>query len=438
MEELETADESVQGEREQRAAEQILDLLQKRGFDKAQVILASQHKHELEAEFGRPSLFRTNHDHELHLTGIVGDRKANLTLNQLGEDALREAADELWQFAEGAQADPANAIAEYQPPETFQFGSRKPDPKVMYERLDGLLTYTRGQYPALSLRQALVDFQRRGAIILNSEGVHFQVDRGVYGAQAMFSARDGDQVSSFNSASFTREALDRPLQECGTLDSQMAQSTEQVHTRQVPAKFQGDLIITPDCLLSFLGFLLEQISDGPLVSGTSLYHGKVGHQVASELFTLESQPLELPGGYFVTGDGYKAHNSRVLDRGVLEHYLLGLYGAHKTGLPRADTGGCWVMPAGDTPKASMIRDVQQGVLISRFSGGRPNNKGDFSGIAKNSYYIKNGEIQYPLSETMISGNLADLMKNVVAVSTERADYGSRILPWLRVTDIGVS
>ncbi len=81
---------------------------------------------------------------------------------------------------------------------------------------------------------------------------------------------------------------------------------------------------------------------------------------------------------------------------MLKSFLLDQYGSRKTGLARAVTGGgAWVVDAGTTPLDEMIRDVKAGVLITRFSGGRPNDKGDFSGIAKNSYYIENGAIAYP-------------------------------------------
>jgi len=86
----------------------------------------------------------------------------------------------------------------------------------------------------------------------------------------------------------------------------------------------------------------------------------------------------------------------------------------------------------------MIRDVKAGILITRFSGGRPNDKGDFSGVAKNSYYVDNGEVSYPISETMVSGNMAALLTNIVAISSERADFGSGIFPWVRVSGIGIS
>ncbi|MBN2439709.1 MAG: hypothetical protein JXJ04_00125 [Spirochaetales bacterium] len=72
------------------------------------------------------------------------------------------------------------------------------------------------------------------------------------------------------------------------------------------------------------------------------------------------------------------------------------------------------------------------------SGGTPNHKGDFSTVAKNSYYIENGKIQYPVNETMITGNIADVFMNILAVSKERINFGSGIFPWVLAGGITVS
>jgi PmbA protein len=59
-------------------------------------------------------------------------------------------------------------------------------------------------------------------------------------------------------------------------------------------------------------------------------------------------------------------------------------------------------------------------LFSRFSGGAPNNNLDFSGIAKNSFYIEDGKIRHALDETMVSDNFRELLQNVHAVEDYRA------------------
>ncbi|HZK29555.1 MAG TPA: metallopeptidase TldD-related protein, partial [Clostridia bacterium] len=77
-------------------------------------------------------------------------------------------------------------------------------------------------------------------------------------------------------------------------------------------------------------------------------------------------------------------------------------------------------------------------LVGRFSGGNPGTSGDFSGVAKNTFLIENGEVKDALSETMVSGNLADLLVNIRAISSELVKDGSSVLPWIAFNGVVVS
>ena len=179
------------------------------------------------------------------------------------------------------------------------------------------------------------------------------------------------------------------------------------------------MIITPDALDDFIGFLIGSIADGAMISKTSLYKDKLEQLVASPLLTLHSEPLnpDIPGGYPFTSDGFKVEDLTLLDKGVLKSFLLSHYGAKKTGLEKAvNEGGCMIIEPGSESLETMVASIGEGVLLGRLSGGAPADKGDFSGIAKNSYYIKDGKIQFPLAETMISGNMAQILKDISGVS----------------------
>ena len=420
-------------------AARALEALVARGFDKARVMLTTTEHHELSAEFGHMNLLRTNHDTTLSLLGIVGDRQGTLTVNRTADASIAEAIEDLWQVTQGSKPDPANDIAPAQSPATFETGDEAPDRDAMFARLAEVLDHAATSYPTLRMGQSVVSFANRRSRFLNSNGVDFTSRRGRYHVSLMFTAREGTDVSSFNYTGFTAKSLDRPFAECGTTDTLLRQTTEQVRTQRIPGKFEGEVIVTPDCLGDFLGFLTHRVSDLPIVSGTSLYAGRLGDTVASSALSLSSRPRDLIGGYFLTGDGYVAENAWLLERGVLKSYLLSLYGARKTGLARARTaGGCLVVESGVRSLAEILADVDRGLLVTRFSGGAPNDKGDFSGIAKNSYYIEGGALRYPVAETMISGNMAKLLENVVELSRERADFGDAIFPWCRVRGIGVS
>jgi PmbA protein len=420
-------------------AERSLDALLRRGFQKARVRLVASDQHEVQAELGHTNLLRTTHNTEMGLLGIVDDKQGGVMLNNVGDDGLADAVENLWAVANGSRADAANDIAPLQPKKTFVTGPAAPDLDRMYERVAEVLGHAKTRYPTLRMGTTAISYRFVRSLFLNSNGVDFDTARNTYHASMMFASREGTDVSSFNGTGMTLADLERPLASVATTDELMRQSTEQIRTRKVPRKFTGDLVITPDCTTDFLGFLLSSIGNQALISGTSVYKDSLGQRVASDVLTLHSRPRDLVGGYCVTGDGYEAQNATIVERGILKSFLLDQYGARKTGLARAVTaGGAWVVDAGTTPLDAIIKDVKAGVLIARYSGGRPNDKGDFSGIAKNSYYIEDGAIAYPISETMVSGNLASLLTNIVAISSERADFGSGIFPWIRVGGIGIS
>jgi PmbA protein len=97
-----------------------------------------------------------------------------------------------------------------------------------------------------------------------------------------------------------------------------------------------------------------------------------------------------------------------------------------------------IIDPGKTALDDIIKSVQQGVLLSRFSGGSPSDNGDFSGVAKNSFYLKDGEIQYPISETMVSGNIVDMFNNIENISKDTVNFGDEIFPWIHFGGITVS
>ncbi len=422
-------------------AEQALKSIQDLGFDQSAVRVVTDEFHELQAENGEINLMRTNFETDVALTGILAHKKASLSVNKTDSESLESATANLKDMAQAATADSAHGIAEAQANETFDAGLDKPDYDAMYDRIVELQSYAKQTYPSLNLGSVGVTFENRLSCYLNSNGVQFESRRGLYRVSTAFTSKEGSLASSMMFTGYSSYNLDTAIHESVDVDRLLRESTQQVRTQHIPSKFVGDLVMTPDCVLGFLGFLTMRIGSGPMIAGTSVYKDKLGEEVASPLLNLSSRPVDdqISSGYWVTGDGYKAENSQIIENGVLATYLLGLYGANKTGLERAiNAGGCYVVEAGDTKYEDMIASVEQGVLITRFSGGNPNDRGDFSGIAKNSYYIKDGRIQYPIKETTVSGNMVELLHAIKSISKERFNYGGKIVPWICAGGVTVS
>jgi PmbA protein len=127
------------------------------------------------------------------------------------------------------------------------------------------------------------------------------------------------------------------------------------------------------------------------------------------------------------------------ENGILKNYLLSDFGARKLKEKRSVSSGTHlVIDTGETEFLKMVKSIKKGLLVARFSGGHPADNGDFSGVAKNSYYIENGEIVFPVSEVMISGNYSQLIQNIGAVSKESINFGDAKFPWVHFSGVTVS
>jgi PmbA protein len=311
----------------------------------------------------------------------------------------------------------------------------------MRERMSEYLATVKTRHPSVIMEEGFVDFVNSSTTCLNSNGVHFHARQGRYGLLTVFSAKEGMRSSGFNYTHGNLPDLNKPFLDCLGIAEILRESTEQLDGRSIPEKFTGDVLITPHCLGELLGSYLGYLSDGPMIAGTSVFREKLGERVASSLLTLKAEPRspELAVHEFFDGDGFESFDTPLFERGVLKSYMLSQYGANKTGLPRAlSSGSRLFMEPGNQPRAELLRSMKRGLVLGRFSGGRPSLNGDFSGVAKNSFFVENGEIRYSVAETMVSGNLVKLFDSLKGISRERISFGMTVLPWMLSDGVTIS
>lgn len=428
-------------DRNGRVAEEGLSALKKTGLEKCECRFSHSRKDELNVENDQISLLRTTVNAAVVLTGYIEGRKGSIGINRTDSESINAAAAAVLDMARSSEPDPANDISPAGLRGSWDTGPETPDLDLMYRRVRELMEHARGNHPGLILGQAGLDFTDTLFHYRNSNGVQLSSRSGRYGFFPMFTSRDETGTSSFNYTEVSSLDLERGLHEMGSLDTLMKQSTEQVRAGEFLGRFTGDVIITPDCLDFFIDMVCMFLSDYPMIKGTSIFRDSLGETVSSPLLTLRSMPLspDIAGGYRITTDGFPAENSTIIEGGVLRSFLLSLYGANKTGANRGgNSGGAWVVEAGETPLDSLIKSVPRGVLLCRFSGGMPDESGDFSGVAKNSYLIEDGRLGEPVREMMVSGNLKEMLQNIRGISSERVNSGEWILPWVTAGGVSVS
>lgn len=419
-----------------------LDALKAAGADDAQVSVSSGEAEEFNVDAGEFSLIRSVFSSGISMKAIKDKKKGTAGVNQLDKESVDAAVAECMTAAASGASDDAVSIAEKEENLDFTDGVLKPDKEKFFDSLIRFTEDVETLYPQIMLEQVIATYSYGKHVLMNTNGVCFTEEDGSYSVSVMYSAHDGENATSFNY--FDIDTLDpgARLIDLGMARTMFDRAVQELETKPFEGKFLGTAVFSPLCMGDVIGVIMGSFcGDISLIEGTSPWKDKLGEKVASENFTLSVIPDDprVICGEKITGDGYKSENYDVIKNGVLESFCLSEYAARKTGGRRApSSSGCVEVRAGGKTFEEMIKGIEKGVLVCRFSGGEPAGNGDFSGVAKNSFLIENGKLAYPISETMISGNFADMLKNVSGISSDVLLDGAGVIPYVAFDGVTVS
>jgi PmbA protein len=385
---------------------------------------------------------RSNEAFKLQLMGLLDGRRAATEGSELDEASLTASVQGLWRSVAAAPQDASNAVSSGEHAHIVR-GAPEADEAALAGAMSELLAWREAQTPTMMIEEALAAHNHVQTHTLTSGGSELVCELGWFDAAVFGLAREGAQSSSFNYAGGACDALDDssvgvPFIERFGIDRLMRSLTRQVRTQALGERFVGSVVLTPRAAADLFGWLLGQLSDHSLIDASSVYRHAVGEVAVAPLLTLRSR-FDAPGVAGLSADAFVAAPVELLSAGRLNCLTPSLYGSRKTGVahvPVAAQG--WEVLAGATALDQIIAGVPRGALVDRLSMGRPAANGDFSGVIKNSFAIHSGEVGVALAETMISGNVAQMLRDVSAVSAERIDSGAWVLPWLRVDGLHFS
>lgn len=410
------------------------------GADQAQVMHTENTRFELDADTRRINLVRTTTNDEAQITVFRDGRKGSAAVNGRSPDAVNHALRDAVEAASQGPADEANEIASGVAPVNTTHGPPNPDRESMRDAVEAHLKLTAERYPELLTRHAIYSFEDTRRSFANSAGIVQKERRGAHTFGTMFAAKRGAETTSFSYTGATAYEPFQRLIDVGLVERTIADVCRSFDARSVPHKFEGDVIITPDCLSSLLAHIAGALGGYALMAGTSPFAEDAGKSVAAESFILRNTPRgeALPGGADFDGFGVPTRNVDIVRNGKLQNFLVNFFCARK--LAREQTAGqlnLSVAP-GQSSFEELVASTRRGIVFARFSGGNPNDNLDFSGVAKNSFYVEDGVIQYPLIETMVSGNLRSLLRNIRGLSRETVNSGSWTYPYVAAGGVTIS
>lgn len=234
-----------------------------------------------------------------------------------------------------------------------------------------------------------------------------------------------------------REAARRTLRRLGA---------RKVKTSRAP------VIFDPETAATLLGHLCAAANGYALYKGASWLTGQLGQRIAAESVTIydDGRLRDGLGSRPFDGEGLATRKTVVVDRGILNSYLLDTYSGGKLGLsstgnasrgvgesPSVGPTNFYLSPGSSTP-ADIIGSVKQGLYVTELIGFGVNlATGDYSRGAA-GIWIENGELTYPVQEITIAGNLKTMLRSMEMIGNDLRFRARVVSPTVRIGEMTIA
>ena len=243
---------------------------------------------------------------------------------------------------------------------------------------------------------------------------------------------NGYKSSSFTASSVTVAKDDQGMERdyeytsrCHLKDIKEAEelgklAAEQTVRKLSPKKIGSEkisLIFDKRIAKGILSTFAGAISSSAISRGTSFLKDKINQKIFSDKINILDKPdiLKGLGSKSFDSEGVKTNTLKLVEQGVLKHYLVDTYNGKKLNL--RSNGRCGgtsnlYFDNGNISYKDLLNSNSRCLYITETIGHGSNIvTGDYS-VGANGFLIENGEFKYPINEVTIAGNFIDMFKNI--------------------------
>ncbi|MEO2281255.1 metalloprotease PmbA [Pseudoalteromonas pernae] len=406
------------------AVSEVLEQAKKLGATAAEAAMSSTSGLSVSTRLGEVETIEFNQDGGLGVSIYVGNKKGSASTADLSPHALRSVVEKAIEIAKYTSEDPCNGLAdaellEMNPPDLDLYHPWQVTPE------EGIALCQEAEHAALNFDERIVNsdgasFSSHEGLRVygNSHGMLAGFPRTRHSISTMVIGQDGEQMQRDSAYTISRDQ--NGLKEAKEVGLEAASETiarlnsQKLGTMKVPVVFRADIAS------SLFGHLVSAIGGGALYRKSSFLLDSINTQVFSDIVNISERPHMLKG--FASSpfdsEGVKTIDREIIHGGELKTYLLASYAARKMGLtPTGHAGGIhnWLVQQTHDDLHALLKQMGTGLLVTELMGQGVNTvTGDYSRGAA-GFWVENGEIQYPVSEITIAGNLKEMFKGIAGI-----------------------
>jgi PmbA protein len=415
-------------------AQRMLDYAKQRGASASAVDVSAGFGQSVTVRQGEVETIEYNRDKGLGITVYLGQQRGNASTSDFSAQAVKDTVDAALSIARYTAKDDCSGL---------------PDEDMLARDSEDLDLY----YPwdlsvddAIALAQqcerAALDTDKR---VSNSEGATVNLHEALFVSANSLGFMGGFPTSRHSLScaviagqddgmerdywyTVARDARDLlQAEQVGRIAAE--RSVRRLNARQIPT-MQVPVLFEAPIAASLLGHFVGAVSGGSLYRKSSFLLDKKGQQVFAPHINIRDVP-DIRKGLASSpfdDEGVRTRTRTIVENGVLQDYFLGSYSARKLGLRSTGNAGGnhnLILQSGELNFTELLRTMSRGLLVTELLGSGVNAvTGDYSRGAA-GFWVENGEIQYPVEEITIAGNLQDMYRNIVAVGNDVLVQGSR-------------
>lgn len=411
----------------QQAVEIALDFAKKAGAT-AEVAVTKVAGLSVSTRLEQTENIEFNNDGSLGISVYLGQRKGNASTSDLAPRSIQQAVESALAIAKYTSEDPCTGLAErdlmaFNPPDLELYHHAEIDVDQAVEL-------------ALEAEHYALNSDER---VVNSDGATFNSHSGirVYGnthgmLQSYLSSRYSlscSVISAFEdqlerdyeytiSREFDKLASPQWVGQQSAIKAVDRLNPQKIATCEVPVIFYNDVAT------GLIGHLAGAISGGALYRKASFLQDKLGQKILPDWFDIVERPhllRQLASSPF-DSEGVLTRDHQIIQNGILQTYLLTQYSAKKLGMQTTGHAGGihnWlVKPNRQGGLKSLLDEMGTGLLVTEMLGSAINGvTGEYSRGAA-GFWVENGEIQYPVAEITIAGQLQEMYQQIIAVGDD--------------------
>jgi PmbA protein len=202
---------------------------------------------------------------------------------------------------------------------------------------------------------------------------------------------------------------------------------------------------------SLIGHLVQAVNGASIVRGVSWLRDDLGQQILPRGVSLTEDPRRPRGGGSrpFDAEGLPTRARAIVEDGMLMGWTLDLASARKLGMestasaarspsgPPSPVVTNLDLTPGEDSRDDLIAAMGTGLLVTSMIGSSVNaTTGDYSRGAS-GFWIRNGEIAYPVNECTVAGNLRDMLLTIRCANDARP-WASRRIPSILVDGLTIA